>query len=87
MSDALALVIELCGGLAEPHGPAVTVPIPAEGCAAGDLLERVAHGFPALRPLLDPARVRICLNETIVRHAALVRPGDTVALFPPVSGG
>lgn len=87
MAEALALVVELCGRLAEPRGRDITVPIPAFGCSVAEVLERVRQGFPDLAPMLAPGRVRVCVNEAIRRDDEPVKPGDTVALFPPVSGG
>ena len=31
--------------------------------------------------------VRVCVNQTIVRHDVKLRPGDEVAFLPPVTGG
>jgi molybdopterin converting factor subunit 1 len=45
-------------------------------------LERV---HPELRGRL--ASVRIAVNETFASEADPVRPGDVVALIPPVAGG
>lgn len=87
MAEQLALVVELCGKLAEPHGREVTVPLPVAGCTVAELLARLRDSFPALAPLLAPGKVRVCLNETMARDETLVRPGDLAALFPPVSGG
>ena len=87
MSEALALVVELCGKLADAQGRDITVPIPATGCTAASLLDRLREGFPLLAPLLAPGKVRVCINEVIAGDVDLVCPGDTVALFPPVSGG
>ncbi|MBC2653140.1 MoaD/ThiS family protein [Novosphingobium flavum] len=87
MSEALALVVELCGKLADVQGREITVPIPAAGCTAASLLDRLREGFPALAPLLVPGKVRVCINEAIAPADGLARPGDLVALFPPVSGG
>ncbi len=45
----------------------------------------MAARFPALAELLPQCRVAI--NETFAPDDLLVRPGDTVAIIPPVSGG
>jgi molybdopterin converting factor subunit 1 len=39
------------------------------------------------RALADPGRLRAALNHEHVPMDALVRPGDELALFPPVTGG
>ena len=87
MSETVALVVELCGKLADVHGREVMVPVPADGCSVDDLLARLRHAFPALAPLLAPGKVRACRNDEIVPGTAHVAAGDAVALFPPVSGG
>ena len=35
----------------------------------------------------DPSRLRIAVNQAFARTDAPVRPGDEVAIFPPVTGG
>ena len=79
--------LELCGRLAELAGRTLSVDIPAEGCRADELLARVAQQAPLIAAFVSEGRVRVCIDETIVDDSALVRPGDHVALFPPVSGG
>ena len=87
MSETVALVVELCGKLADVHGREVMVPVPVDGCSVDELLDRVRSAFPALAGLLAPGKVRVCRNDEIVPAAAHVAAGDAVALFPPVSGG
>ncbi len=62
----------------------ISVQIP-EGASVADLLKTVAETYPALRPYLPSAVVAI--NHEFAFPEDLVRPGDEVALFPPVSGG
>ena len=87
MSEQLALVVELCGRLADAHGSAITVPIPLAGFTVTELFAAIRTAVPALGTELDSGRIRACVNEAIVPASALVRPDDVVALFPPVSGG
>jgi molybdopterin synthase sulfur carrier subunit len=81
------ITVELCGRLAEPCGRSVSIGIPAQGLSVPELVARLVQCFPALLPALERGRIRACINETIVFDQAMVRPGDLVALFPPVSGG
>jgi molybdopterin converting factor subunit 1 len=48
-------------------------------------LQQVAAAQPALQPWIG--RVAVAVNERYVRRDATIRPGDRVALLPPVSGG
>ncbi|MCK6549915.1 molybdopterin converting factor subunit 1 [Myxococcota bacterium] len=61
------------------------VELVGEPASVADLRRALAAASPALAPLLPI--VRIAINETFVRDADPVRPGDEVALIPPVSGG
>lgn len=81
------ITVELCGRLADPCGRSVSIGIPALGLSVPELVARLVQGFPALLPALERGRIRACINETIVPDQTIVRPGDLVALFPPVSGG
>lgn len=62
----------------------LTVTLP-EGADAAALRAVVADACPALRPYLE--NVAIAINEEYADGAARLRPGDVVALIPPVSGG
>ncbi|ANY19643.1 molybdopterin synthase small subunit [Tsuneonella dongtanensis] len=81
------LCVELCGKLAGVAGSEVLIAIPASGCTAADVMARVADCYPALAAELATGRIKACVNEAVVDPGARVMPGDTVALFPPVSGG
>lgn len=87
MQGSAALVVELCGKLADAAGRELTLAIPAAGCTVAELLEQIAAARPELAAQIGAGKVRACVNEEIVRGEAPVRPGDAVALFPPVSGG
>ncbi len=53
-----------------------------------DVLDRVAALSPAhAAALADRAALRFALNQEMAGPAALVRPGDELAIFPPVTGG
>jgi molybdopterin converting factor subunit 1 len=69
------------------------LPDGADTCTLRELLNRVGEKFPSLlaqpAPLLD--NCAFALNQRYVLKenldTAVVRPGDEVALIPPVSGG
>ncbi len=63
-------------------GPELEVEVP-EGVTVGELLALVsARAGDA--PLPPPA---VALNQRYARAAEVVRPGDEVAIIPPVAGG
>jgi len=55
------------------------------GASVADLLRAVAEAYPVLRPYLPSAVVAV--NHEFAFPEDPLRPGDEVALFPPVSGG
>ncbi|MBA4748106.1 MAG: MoaD/ThiS family protein [Sphingopyxis sp.] len=79
--------IELCGRLADACSPFVDLPLPCDGLPVPEMISVLGEHFPALQGGLPKGRIRACINETIVSDDVVVRPGDIVALFPPVSGG
>jgi len=81
------LRIELCGRLADSCGREVELDIPERGLPVATLMAALGDAYPALGGALGRGRIRACVNETIVPAAMVVRAGDRVALFPPVSGG
>lgn len=87
MTAALSLSVELCGRLADAAGPLVSVSIPAAGCSIAALTPLLAAAHPALAEMLATMPIRACVDEAIVGDDTHVRPGQLVALFPPVSGG
>jgi molybdopterin converting factor small subunit len=38
-------------------------------------------------PALKPAKYFIAVNQKMIQHNTTLKPGDTVALMPPFSGG
>jgi molybdopterin synthase catalytic subunit len=85
--DASAIEVEvlLFGPLADVAAtPRVRWSI-AAGARVGDLLDRVAERWPALRPRL--ASVAVAVNLAYATRGAVLSAGDEVALIPPVSGG
>lgn len=46
-----------------------------------------ARGGGYAQALADPSLVRVAVNQEHVKPDHPVKPGDEVALFPPVTGG
>jgi MoaE-MoaD fusion protein len=79
------LTVKLFGALVERAGgdrEAVELP---EGATAGDVLRTVADRHPDTAAILD--RISVAVNLEVVPADHRVRPGDEVALLPPVAGG
>ena len=81
------LSIELCGCLADPYGREVMLDVAADSLSVTALLAALVAAYPALGDAMQGRAVRACVNETLVSDKSLVRLGDEIALFPPVSGG
>lgn len=61
---------------------------PAEVATVAELLnwlEGRGNGFA--EALADRAAIRVAVNQEYARPGDPVKPGDEVALFPPVTGG
>ncbi len=65
-------------------GSPVTVELPDEATVA-TLLDRLGQTQPKLAPAL--ATCLVAINQEFAFGSTLIRAGDEVALFPPVSGG
>ena len=64
------------------------VDLPAEVTTVGHLLEWLKRRGPRFADALsDASVVRVAVNQDYVPWDHPVRPGDEVALFPPVTGG
>ena len=66
------------------HGE-LAFPIDAAGSTARALLDAVCAAHPALSP--HARALRVAVNGTYAAWDDPVRPGDEVALIPPVAGG
>lgn len=55
-----------------------------EGSTIGDLWKRLQEEFESLRSVPMPL---VAVNETYAAAGEVLRPGDEVALIPPVAGG
>ncbi len=64
--------------------PDIAVELPDDAGVA-ELWEAAARACPALGSFRDTARVAV--NRDFAGPAARLRPGDEVAIIPPVSGG
>ena len=62
-----------------------TVPIASEGCTVDALASLLFVRHPALAP--HARSLRLAVNGEYARGADPVRPGDEVAVIPPVAGG
>ena len=70
-------------GLAEEE-----VSPPAEVTTVGELLEWLKGRGPGhAEALADLQAIRVAVNQEYARPGDPVKPGDEVALFPPVTGG
>ena len=64
------------------------VDLPADVTTVGNLLEWLKRRGPRFADALsDASVVRVAVNQNYVPWDHPVRPGDEVALFPPVTGG
>ncbi len=64
------------------------VRLPAGIATAGDLRSWLAARGGVWAAELAPGRaVRMAVNHDMAQPGTAVRPGDEVALFPPVTGG
>ncbi len=57
----------------------------ASGSVVGELVERVVRDSPL--EALSSGMLAISVNRRYVRSDHALRPGDEVALIPPVAGG
>lgn len=65
-----------------------TVSPPAEVTTVAGLMTWLKERGPAYAlALAEPGRVRVAVNQEYAGPGDPVRPGDEVALFPPVTGG
>lgn len=62
--------------------------IPPEGLVVSDLLARLGTADArAASALAEEPRLRVAVNHALSGMDDLVRPGDEVAVFPPMTGG
>ena len=64
------------------------VVLPAQAGSVADLLEQLRARNGAWQTLLAAsAPYRIAVNQDMASSATILREGDEVAIFPPVTGG
>lgn len=51
----------------------------------GDVVEKIKNQFPELKK--QESTTIIVLNHNIAKMDTVIKEGDIIALFPPVSGG
>lgn len=85
MSEPVARVLFFAAARDAAGVGACDVPVPAQGCTVGELADEVLRRFPALAPYRRA--VRFAVNGEYARDTDRVRPGDEVAVIPPVAGG
>ncbi len=83
----LKLSVELCGRLADECGRMIEVELPRDEVPVYTLFVALSEAYPALERAITSGRVQACVNEVLVTQGSVVRSGDEIALFPPVSGG
>ena len=59
--------------------------LPSDPCPLDDVIRTLVDRHPEIGHSLSS--LRFAINEAFQPGTALVRPGDVVALIPPVSGG
>jgi sulfur-carrier protein len=82
----MQVTVDLCGRLADGVGTEIAWPLPAPASVAA-IRGALADRFPSLAIAFASMRVHAALDEVLVDDAAMVNPGQRLALFPPVSGG
>lgn len=55
-----------------------------EPISATEWLSRLEVRYPQLAPV---ARLKLAINQHHAPHDSIIRPGDEVAVFEPVTGG
>jgi sulfur-carrier protein len=78
--------IDLCGRLADEVGPSLTLPLAAPASISA-LCQQLSVAYPALADALATLPIKAALDEVLVDSQTIVKPGQRLALFPPVSGG
>ena len=75
-------------GLSESLGTAgETIAVPAGATTAGDLRDYIAGRGEPWAQLARVKNLRCAVNQALVDFDAVVKEGDEVAFFPPVTGG
>jgi sulfur-carrier protein len=57
------------------------------GNTVADVLGDIARTNPDWHAILSEQKILIAVNHVVSGISAVVRPGDEIAFFPPVTGG
>lgn len=58
------------------------------GGSTADLLQHLRHRGPDWEKALRPGRIfKLALNQQLLHADAPLKPGDEIAILPPVTGG
>lgn len=89
MTDALAetLTVRFFARLREELGVEEMTIQAESGLTAGKVLEQLASQGGAWTQLKGSQPVMIAVNQAMARENSLVKAGDELAFFPPVTGG
>ncbi|MFT8417896.1 MAG: molybdopterin converting factor subunit 1 [Acetobacter sp.] len=64
------------------------VGIPSGGVSVTALRQQMEKANPAIaQALAEQPRLRVAVNQTLSTFEHMVKPGDEVAFFPPMTGG
>jgi molybdopterin converting factor subunit 1 len=80
----MKLTIQLFAYLRESLGETVELDVP-EPVTSLRLIERFLEAYPQFRDA--EASLNLAVDQNYVREDVPIRPGQELAIFPPVSGG
>lgn len=66
----------------------LSVSVPVAGMSVNALRQQIEQAAPGVaQALAEQPRLRVAVNQTLSTFDHLVKPGDEVAFFPPMTGG
>lgn len=66
----------------------LSVSVPVAGMSVNALRQQIEQADPGVaQALAEQPRLRVAVNQTLSTFDHLVKPGDEVAFFPPMTGG
>jgi len=80
----MTVTVHLFARARDLAGPTLSVAVP-DGATLAELRRALAERVPALGPLLG--RSAFAVGQDFADEDRALRPGEEVALIPPVSGG
>jgi molybdopterin synthase sulfur carrier subunit len=75
------------GRITDQLGKEREIEIPEAGCTVGALRRLLAESDPVAAELLAGGRILASVEQEMAGDDVLVRPGQEVAFFSPLSGG